>query len=193
MENAFSFEDFTELQLMEILGYKLKGQDLSATAEAKEVAREVLSRMKNRPNFGNAGEVENLLGQAKARYQKRMASAPASERMDVVFEPQDIDPDFDRSQNASANLAKMFSDVVGCDEVIRKLDEYQKIARAMKEKGLDMRTQIPSNFVFKGPPGRWYLAILISNPHAKQARERRRRLGSSVKYITTWVSWLSKK
>lgn len=138
---------------MEILDFKLKGQDLSATGDAKGVAREVLSRMKNRPNFGNAGDVENLLGQAKARYQKRMAFVPASQRMDVVFEPQDIDPDFDRSQNASENLAKMFSDVVGCDEVVRKLDGYQKIARAMKEKGLDMRTQIPSNFVFKGPPG----------------------------------------
>ncbi|KAF8553248.1 P-loop containing nucleoside triphosphate hydrolase protein [Imleria badia] len=153
IENAFTFEDFTEPQLVKVLELKLKDQDLSATADAKEVAREVLSRMKNRPNFGNAGEVENLLGQAKARYQKRMASVPASQRMDVVFEPQDIDPDFNRGQNASANLAKMFSDVVGCDEVIKKLDEYQKIAKAMKDNGLDMRTQIPSNFVFKGPPG----------------------------------------
>lgn len=156
IENAFDFEDFTEPQLMKILEFKLKDQDLAATDDAKEVARELLSRMKNRPNFGNAGEVENLLGQAKARYQKRMASVPASQRMDVVFEPRDIDPDFDRSENASSNLAKIFADVVGCDEVIEKLDRYQKIARAMKQKGLDMRTQIPSNFVFKGPPGRLY-------------------------------------
>ncbi|KAF8129487.1 P-loop containing nucleoside triphosphate hydrolase protein [Boletus edulis] len=153
IENAFNFEDFTEPQLMKILEYKLKDQDLSATDEAKEVARELLSRMKIRPNFGNAGEVENLLGQAKARYQKRMASVPAAQRMDVVFQPPDIDPDFDRSQNASANLANMFADIVGCDEVVEKFDRYQRIAKAMKDKGLDMRTQIPSNFVFKGPPG----------------------------------------
>ncbi|KIJ05200.1 hypothetical protein PAXINDRAFT_49916, partial [Paxillus involutus ATCC 200175] len=106
-----------------------------------------------RPNFGNAGEVENLLGLSKDRYQKRMSSVPAHLRSDVVFEPQDIDPDFNRSQNASANLAKMFEDVVGCDDVIQKLDKYQKIARTMKAQGLDMRKQIPSNFVFKGPPG----------------------------------------
>ena len=143
---------------MKILEYKLKDQDLSATDDAKETARDLLSLMKNRPNFGNAGEVENLLGQAKARYQKRMASVPASHRMHVVFEPQDIDPDFDRNRNASTNLAKMFSDVVGCDEVIKKLGDYQKIAQVTKEKGLDMRTRIPSNFVFKGPPGTWYSA-----------------------------------
>ena len=132
--------------------YKLKDQDLSATNEANEVARELLSRMKNCPNFG---DVENLLGQAKARYQKRMASVPASQRMNVVFEPQEIDPDHNRSENASANLTKMFANVVGCEEVIRKLEGYQRIAKAMKDKGLDMRTQIPSNFVFKGPPGGW--------------------------------------
>ncbi|KAF9238218.1 P-loop containing nucleoside triphosphate hydrolase protein [Melanogaster broomeanus] len=139
IENAFNFEDFTESQLMQIFDFKLKKQDPC--------------RMKDRPNFGNAGEVENLLGLAKDRYQKRMASVPPQQRSDVVFEPSDIDPDFNRSQNASANLTKMFEDVVGCDDVIQKLDRYQKIARTMKAQGLDIRTQIPSNFVFKGPPG----------------------------------------
>ncbi|KIJ16089.1 hypothetical protein PAXINDRAFT_132700, partial [Paxillus involutus ATCC 200175] len=143
IENAFTFEDFTESQLMEIFDYKLKKQDLDATDDAKQVARDLLSRMKDRPNFGNAGEVENLLGLSKDRYQKRMSSVPAHLRSDVVFEPQDIDPDFNRSQNASANLAKMFEDVVGCGDVIQKLDKYQKIARTMKAQGLDMRKQIP--------------------------------------------------
>ncbi|KIK92929.1 hypothetical protein PAXRUDRAFT_546697 [Paxillus rubicundulus Ve08.2h10] len=153
IENAFTFEDFSESQLMEIFDYKLKKQDLDATDDAKQVARDLLSRMKDRPNFGNAGEVENLLGLSKDRYQKRMSSVPPHQRSDVVFEPKDIDPDFNRSQNASANLTKMFEDVVGCDDVIQKLDKYQKIAHTMKARGLDMRTQIPSNFVFKGPPG----------------------------------------
>ncbi|KAF8553255.1 P-loop containing nucleoside triphosphate hydrolase protein [Imleria badia] len=153
IENAFNFEDFTEPQLMQIFDYKLKKQDLAATDDAKQVAGDLLSRMKDRPNFGNAGEVENLLGLAKDRYQKRMSSVPAHQRFDVVFEPQDFDPDFNRSQNASANLAKLFEDVIGCDEVIQKLDRYQKIARTMKAQGIDMRKQIPSNFIFKGPPG----------------------------------------
>ncbi|KAL4068441.1 P-loop containing nucleoside triphosphate hydrolase protein [Scleroderma yunnanense] len=153
IENAFEFEDFTEPQLMQILDHKLKDQDLSATDDAKDVARELLSRMKNRPNFGNAGEVENMLGLAKARYQKRMMSIPPAQRAQVTFESQDFDPDYKRQQNASANLAKLFEDVVGCDDVIKKLGEYQMIAKAMKAQGLDMRTQIPSNFIFKGPPG----------------------------------------
>ena len=153
IENAFTFEDFEESQLMQILDYKLKDQDLSATDDAKRVAQDLLSRMKNRPNFGNAGEVENMLGLAKARYQNRMASIPPYKRAKVMFEPQDFDPDYKRDQNASANLTKLFEDVVGCENVISRLENYQKIARVMKAQGLDMRSQIPSNFIFKGPPG----------------------------------------
>ncbi|KIK99652.1 hypothetical protein PAXRUDRAFT_30364 [Paxillus rubicundulus Ve08.2h10] len=152
IENAFVFEDFTESQLMEIFDYKLKKQDLDATDKAKQVARDLLSRMKARPNFGNAHEVDDLLELSKDRYQKRMSSVPPHRRSGIVFEPEDIDPDFNRSQNASADITKMLEGLVGCDDVVQKLRQYQRIARRMKAKGLDIRTQIPSNFVFKGPP-----------------------------------------
>jgi len=36
---------------------------------------------------------------------------------------------------------------------VTKLGDYQKIARAMKATGVDMRKQIPTSFIFKGPPG----------------------------------------
>lgn len=165
IEDAFNFEDFTEPQLVQILELKLKDQHLSATVEAKQVAGEVLSRRKNRPNFGNAGEVENLLGQAKTRYQRRMGSLPPSKRMDIEFQPQDFDPDFDRSQNASANIAKIFEDIVGCDEVIQKINEYQKIAQAAK--GRNIRVPIPKNFVFKGPPGTRESVDRHLEPHSR--------------------------
>lgn len=57
IESAFHFEDFDNNELLEILELKLRHQDLDATSEAKSVAVEVLSRSRNRPNFGNAGEV----------------------------------------------------------------------------------------------------------------------------------------
>lgn len=154
IENAFTFEDFTESQLRDILDFKLKDQDLEATDSAKQVASDLLNRAKNRPNFGNAGEVENMLGLAKSRYQKRQASVPPDQRSDVIFEPQDFDPDWDRDRNAAANLTKLFGDLVGCDDIVTKLGDYQKIARAMKATGVDMRKQIPTSFIFKGPPGK---------------------------------------
>lgn len=157
IENAFSFEDFTEPELMQVLEWKLQDQDLEATDEAKRVAMEVLSRAKNRPNFGNGGEVENVLSQAKARFQTRQLAVPIAERsFDSPFEPQDFDPEFNRNENAASNLTKLFEDVVGCEEIVGKLGSYQQIARTMKSRGMDPRDQIPTNFVFKGPPGEYY-------------------------------------
>lgn len=154
IENAFHFEDFSDSELLQILEFKLKKQDLDATNDAKVTAIEVLNRARNRPNFGNAGEVENLLGLAKQRYQKRHASIPIRDRKrDTVYEPQDFDPDFQRSAHASANLAALFEDVVGCDEIVRKLGDWQKMAQQMKVRGVDATTLIPMNFIFKGPPG----------------------------------------
>ncbi|EIW77517.1 P-loop containing nucleoside triphosphate hydrolase protein [Coniophora puteana RWD-64-598 SS2] len=153
VEDAFTFNDFTEPQLMEIMEMKMKTQDLQATDHAKSVAQELLSRAKNRPNFGNGREVENMLSLAKMKYQQRSSKIPPHLRSDVMFEPEDFDPDWQRAQNAAANLQKLFQDLVGCDDIVQKLGNYQKIASAMKTQGLDMRTRIPTNFIFKGPPG----------------------------------------
>jgi len=154
IENAFRFDDFNDDELREIMNYKLKDQDLSATDGAKDVAIEVLSRSRNRPNFGNAGELENLLSIAKNNHQKRMAHPPHSARSaEILFEPQDFDPDYERSVNATSNLKELFKDVIGCDEIVKKLEGYQRTAHASKQQGLDPREFIPTNFVFKGPPG----------------------------------------
>ena len=178
---------------MKILEHKLKAQDLRATDSAKDVAIRVLSRARNRPNFGNAGEVENVIGQAKGRYQSRQDALSDDERSyDVLFEPQDFDPEFDRDKYANANLEKLFADIVGCKEIVQKLGEYQLLARTLKARGLDTREQIPTNFVFKGPPGK-KVFILLSfsvNQHAFKERERRPRLGRWGRFTTTWGSCL---
>ncbi|KAJ6515608.1 P-loop containing nucleoside triphosphate hydrolase protein [Mycena sanguinolenta] len=149
IESAFRFDDFTDSELREILEFKLKTQHLDATTAAKDVAIEILSRARLRPNFGNAGEVENQLTLAKKRYQGRQKNPSR----DIVFEPQDFDPEFDRGIYASTNLAKLFEDVVGCDEIIAKLGDYQALYSNGKTHGKDVRHLIPTNWVFKGPPG----------------------------------------
>ncbi|GJF00004.1 P-loop containing nucleoside triphosphate hydrolase protein [Phanerochaete sordida] len=157
IEDAFRFDDFTDAELRAILDLKLKEQDLDATEEAKTVAIDVLSRARNRPNFGNGGEVENMLGKAKNNYQSRQSKLPTSQRsFDVLFEPIDFDPNFSRADNSDVNLEKLFEDVVGCEKIVEKLREYQNIARVTKQRGQDPREArhlIPTNFVFKGPPG----------------------------------------
>lgn len=135
---------------------KLADQDLVATPEAKKVAIECLSRSRMQVNFGNIGEVENLLRRAKLNMLKRQSTLPDHERLpNAPIEPEDFDPDYARGASAGENLKQLFSDVVGCENVITSLAEYQKMAQTAQIRGRDPRDLVPTNFIFKGPPGRF--------------------------------------
>jgi len=85
----------------------------------------------------------------------RRAVLPLEERsIDVLFEPQDFDPDYARGASGSSNLAKIFEDVVGREDVVEKLQNLQEIVRAYRKNGIDPTDQIPTTFVFSGPPGK---------------------------------------
>ncbi|KAJ7583678.1 P-loop containing nucleoside triphosphate hydrolase protein [Mycena floridula] len=154
IDNAYEFKDYSDSELLQALEFKLKEHDLTCTDAAKQVAMDVLNRARNRPNFGNIGEVENLLNKAKLRYQERQASLPYEQRSpNAPFEPSDFDVDFNRGENAASNLAKLFEDVVGADEIVEKLGKWQQMSKNMKALGKDPRDHVPTTFVFKGPPG----------------------------------------
>ncbi|TFK71611.1 P-loop containing nucleoside triphosphate hydrolase protein [Pluteus cervinus] len=153
VEDAFQFDDFTKDELMQVLKMKLDGQHLEATDLAIEVALDVLERRKRRPNFGNAGEVENLIGEAKIRQQARQAHLPPQQRARIVFNPEDFDPEFNRGENASINLEKLFEGIVGHEDIQQRLMKYQRIALAARKRNRPIGDQIPTSFVFKGPPG----------------------------------------
>uniref|UniRef100_D8QIN5 AAA+ ATPase domain-containing protein n=1 Tax=Schizophyllum commune (strain H4-8 / FGSC 9210) TaxID=578458 RepID=D8QIN5_SCHCM len=154
LEDAFHFEDFSMAELMDILDQKMRKQELDATDAARKVAQDVLDRARNRPKFGNGGEVENLLGRAKQNYQTRHNQVPVAQRpIDTVFEPVDFDKDFDRAAKAGGNLTKMFEGIIGCDHIVKKIRDYQNIAQVRKAQNKDPKEVIPMNFVFKGPPG----------------------------------------
>ena len=70
-----------------------------------------------------------------------------------MFEPQDFDPEFQRGAHAMTNLQKLFEDVVGCEGIVARLEGYQQMRQAMKVRGISSRGMIPTNFLFKGPPG----------------------------------------
>lgn len=154
MASAFEFEDYNENELQVILDLKLDQSGFDATPKAREVVRECLERARNRPNFGNAGEIDILMDQAKLRHQKRLKSRET--RSIDVLEPTDFDPDFDRADRASLNCRKLFEGVIGCEELIDQLENYQRVARNMKKLNKDPRKQIPFNFLFRGPPGMFY-------------------------------------
>lgn len=71
LEEAFRFKDYDDERLNEILRLKMAKEDITAEPPAMDVAAEVLRRARDRPNFGNGGDVDNLLNQAKARFRER--------------------------------------------------------------------------------------------------------------------------
>ncbi|RYP80552.1 hypothetical protein DL769_002400 [Monosporascus sp. CRB-8-3] len=154
LSDAFYFDDFSDADLMRVLDLKLRKQGLKATDDAKRTAIEVLARERDRPHFGNAGAVENMISRAKELEQKRTSAAGAENvNPDITFLPQDFDEDYDRAKGAGFSCRDLFADIVGCERLIDQLEKYHRIAKNMKAHGKDPRTQIPFSFLFKGPPG----------------------------------------
>ena len=140
---------------------KLKQQGYIATDQARKAAKDVLKRARNRPNFGNAGEVDILLNSAKGRHQQRRSAGTMKDA--ATLDAVDVDPDFDRGERAATNVRLLFRDVVACDELVVQLEGYQRTVANMKAREMDPGEQIPFNFLFRGPPGKC-LEVLIVQP-----------------------------
>jgi SpoVK/Ycf46/Vps4 family AAA+-type ATPase len=160
LSDAFCFTDFNDSELGKILDLKLRKQGLSATSDARRVALQVLGRARNRSNFGNGGEVDNLLSHAKNAHQKRVSKMTVSERAkDIIFEPIDFDAEYARGVHASNNCKLLFKDMFGCEDIIALFQGYQEIAENMRFYNRDPVPYIPCTFVFKGPPGTGKTAV----------------------------------
>lgn len=151
ISSAFEFEDFDDEALRQILSLKLKQQGYHATDQAKRVAMDVLGRARNRPNFGNAGEIDIMLDVAKARHQSRFSRKETTSASSL--EAMDFDENFDRAERAETNVSMLFEGTVGQEDAIAKLQGYQETVRTMRSLELDPKEDIPFNFLFRGPPG----------------------------------------
>ncbi|KAI1462797.1 P-loop containing nucleoside triphosphate hydrolase protein [Annulohypoxylon moriforme] len=151
IERPFRFENFDILQLEQILRLKMKEQELEYTEHAVRVAREVLERSLLRPNFTNAGEVDSLLSTAKMNYEMRLSRMPL-DCLDVDMEvvATDFDPDYDRGSRIDCR--KLMGGLVH-STIIDKLAGYQRQCSGARKYNINPRDQVPTRFIFKGPPG----------------------------------------
>ncbi|KAF4440391.1 hypothetical protein F53441_12339 [Fusarium austroafricanum] len=149
LSSAFVFEDFDDVALAKILDRKLGKSGFKATDKAKSVALDVLNRARNRPNFGNAGEIDILLGRAMASHQKRVSTGRVKRH--GTLEAIDFDEEFDRAEKGDTDVKKLFEGDIGRERLISILQGYQTRVRQGKQLGID--PEIPFNFLFRGPPG----------------------------------------
>ncbi|KAL2856859.1 AAA domain-containing protein [Aspergillus pseudodeflectus] len=153
MDAAFVFDDFSDDELGQILDLKLRQQGFKASAQARKVALEVLSRGRNSPHFGNVGEIDNLLDGTKLRQQKRRSSAKKTKASWSDLLPQDFDPDYDRGDSSETNIPMLFQGIVGCETIVKQLEGYRQTVKNMRHLDMDPKEQVPFNFFFRGPPG----------------------------------------
>lgn len=160
LDNFMHFDNYNVDQLCQILETIMaEDGNTQASVHAKQVAREVLGRMSSLPRFGNAGDVETLLARARLRQSERLQvtgkirGAWDAETHGVLLEPQDFDPDYDRSSRAGQNREILFSGFVGFERVINQFRQFQQMADGMRKHEIDPRPHIPWAFIFKGPPG----------------------------------------
>ncbi|EGR46246.1 uncharacterized protein TRIREDRAFT_66551 [Trichoderma reesei QM6a] len=151
VDTPFVFEDFDDDGLRQVLDLKLKTSGFTTTGEGKRAALDVLIRERNRANFGNGGAIENLLSKAKSSYQKRLSAGKCKKRSQL--EAEDFDEDFDRTTRKDTNVRQLFQDEVGREDIIKKLEHIQSRVRQLKAVDMDVKEEIPFNFLFRGPPG----------------------------------------
>ena len=152
LSEAFQFADFSDSELNTVAKLKLRQQGYETTEKGMQAIMESLGRARNKPNFGNAGEVDILLNSAKARHMKRQAKFKDTKH-NVVLEADDIDPEFDRAQAGKLSVHSLFQDTVGAEKIIHRLEAIQKVANNLRRRDLDPRDHVPFNFRFVGPPG----------------------------------------
>lgn len=154
--SPFRFDDFALDQLMEILDHKMGRQHLKATPEALETARDVLERARLSPEYGNARAVESCLQAAKKRHQARLQAIPTADR-DYAgqLEPVDFDPDFTIKASGFTDCEQLFDGKIS-KSAIKQIARLQKQALMAKWTGThNFRDVVPTNFIFRGPPGKW--------------------------------------
>ncbi|KAI0880036.1 P-loop containing nucleoside triphosphate hydrolase protein [Annulohypoxylon maeteangense] len=150
VEQPFRFENFDVNQLEQILRLKLKEQHLACTSQAIDVAREAFKRALMRPNFTNAGVVNEVLGVAKMNYMRRKPKVTTEN--DSIDEFQAVDFDIDFHTRPILDLRNTLENLVH-SSVTDKLVGYQRRHMRAIKRGLSPRGIIPTRFVFKGASG----------------------------------------
>ncbi|KAK7224940.1 hypothetical protein V2G26_012943 [Clonostachys chloroleuca] len=155
LESAVVFNNYSESELCQILERKMASDGVSISEGGRKAALDVLRKMRTRPRFGNAGEVESLLSRASLRQVGRLRAANVYpvDMSDHPLEAADFDPDFDRASRADQARHGLFKDFVGFEKITERFRRYQKMADGMRRYSIDPRPHIPWAFVFKGPPG----------------------------------------
>ena len=151
LENAFEFEDYDDQALLRILQRNVarRGKTVSFDT-AKQAVRKDLAKARMRPNFGNAGAVDNAVSAAVVRAEARLEALPPAERATAT---ELLLADFVVEKAHMADPSLVFEGLIGCENIKARLAEYQAVLEAASRAGRDPVDDLALTFCFQGAPG----------------------------------------
>ena len=151
LEKAFVFDDYDDQALLRILLRNVARRGKSVSFDtAKRVVRDDLAKARMRPNFGNAGAVDNCVSSAVVRAEARLETLPAAER---AAQSQLVLTDFVVEKPHVADPSLVFEGLIGCENIKTRLQEYQAVIKAAARAGRDPMDDLALTFCFQGSPG----------------------------------------
>ena len=150
--DAFVFEEFDVHQLEKVLERKMETEvGCTMTPEAKSLAMQMLSFAKQQPNFGNGGEVDNLLGRAMGNFRMRFSEIPPEDQSgNVCFQSEDLDPTLKKSFKVEDQIDTLFAGLVGMQDLKNSFRELARRSTSLRLNGRNPMKFMPFHFVFKG-------------------------------------------
>ncbi|GFH06095.1 NFX1-type zinc finger-containing protein 1, partial [Haematococcus lacustris] len=150
LANAWTFQDYNDEELLAIMkeAARRKGWELGLSELRAGV--QVLDMERRRPNFGNAGAVNNLLATVAMRMEARMREMPASARAAALPVAADFLPPGDAE---AVQVDQVMADLVGCEKVLAKLREWKATINASQRVGNKPSDSFEFNLLFVGGPG----------------------------------------
>ena len=153
LENAFVFDDYDDQALLRILLRNVANRGKTTEfATAKQVVRQDLAKARMRPNFGNAGAVDNAVSRAVVSAEARLESLPPAERVTMSGDLTLVDFLGEEKPHV-ANPQLVFDGLIGCEAIKTRLAEYQAVIAAAYKAGRDPVEDLALTFCFQGSPG----------------------------------------
>ena len=145
IDDAFDFPDFNDESLVRIMMSSAKKRGVKLSLKVAKRAVRTLSKSRAKPNFGNAGAVDNLLSKGIVRMQRR-----EQQNDELLAE------DFDYSGDGvdTATLESLFDDMIGCESVKEQMAELKNTVEFSQAQGKSATScGISHCYLFLGNPG----------------------------------------
>uniref|UniRef100_A0A0G4G5R3 AAA+ ATPase domain-containing protein n=1 Tax=Chromera velia CCMP2878 TaxID=1169474 RepID=A0A0G4G5R3_9ALVE len=161
LSNPVMFEDYDDAALKRILVTTARKERLQLDKAVQDRCLEWLSSKRAQGRFGNAGEVQNLLGNAKERYMvrvRRSSSSPSSSS-ETPAEPggvirltvEDLLPKEDAEVGSGDPLAVLQS-LSSMSSVEEQLRSFENDLKDRRNRGKKTQGSV-GNFIFEGNSG----------------------------------------